>query len=85
MPKDNSLNKDVDDEVRFHIVLTNHLKNDDPKKFTLSTPKRGSSAYFRVWEQVPCLNCIMQDTNKFLKALTDISNAEGVADDVARK
>ena len=26
----------------------------DPKEFTLSTPKRGSSTYFRVWEQIPC-------------------------------
>lgn len=45
IPLYNTLNKDHDDEVRFHILLTSHLNNDDPKKFSLSTPKRGSSAY----------------------------------------
>ena len=78
MPMDNTLNKDHDDEVRFHISLTSHLKEDDPKKFTLSTPKRGSSAYHRVWEQVPSSKRIIEDTNKFLHAIKVISQHEGV-------
>ena len=86
MPMDATLNKDVDDGVRYHVALTYNLAHDDPKKFSLSTPKRGSSAYLRVWEQCPPSNRIIEDTDKFLKALTKISNANGVAiTDVPRK
>lgn len=41
MLMDNSLNKDLDDEVCYHIALMYNLEHDDLKKFTLSTPKRG--------------------------------------------
>ena len=49
MPLDASLNKDVDDAVHSHIVFKNVLDADDPRKFSMSTPSRGSFAYRRVW------------------------------------
>ena len=76
MPMDNSLHKDVDDGVRRHIAYTLKLKADDKKKFSLSTPERGSSAYHRVWNKdgyvdcgVPSSKRIIQDTGKFLRSL----------------
>ena len=49
MPLDASLNKDHDNGVRLHISVTLNMAEDNPKKSTMSTPKRGSSAYLRVW------------------------------------
>jgi hypothetical protein len=45
MPWDSSLNQDVHTAVQQHILFTLKLAVDDNRKFDLSTPKRGSSAY----------------------------------------
>jgi hypothetical protein len=45
---DLSLNKDTHEDTNRHVVLTHELAHDDPKKFDLSTPKRGSWAYKQV-------------------------------------
>ena len=78
MPLDASLNKDHDDGVRLHMSVTSHLNDDDPKKFSLSTPKRGSSAYLRVWEGIPSSHRIIEDTNKFLTAIHVIAVNKGI-------
>ena len=39
MPMNATLNKDVDDGVRFHIALTYNLKHDDPKNARLQLRK----------------------------------------------
>jgi hypothetical protein len=49
MPLDNSLNQDLHESVRQHAALTQSLGNDDINKFDISTPRRGSRAYHRVW------------------------------------
>jgi hypothetical protein len=57
MPLDCCLNKDVDDCVKWHVLWTNKLSNDDgpvdpdtglPLKFDRSTTKRQSHAYLRL-------------------------------------
>ena len=78
MPLDSSLNKDHDDVVRFHMALTAHLSEEDPRKFSLSTPKRGASAYLCAWEGAPSSRHIIEDTNKFLYAIKVISDFEGI-------
>ncbi len=45
---DLSLNKDAHEDTNRHVVLTHELAEDDPRKFDLSTPNRGSWAYQRV-------------------------------------
>ena len=79
MPMDSSLNKDVDDEVWYHVSLTTTLSEENPLKFSMSTPKRGASAYKRVWEQVPSSRRIIEDTNKFVIAINVISEHQGRA------
>lgn len=80
MSLDTLLNKYHDDGVRLHMSVTSHLDENNPKKFTMSTPKRGSSAYLRVWEVVPSLHHIVEDTNKLLlKAIRVITHHKGIA------
>lgn len=79
MPMDSTLNKDVNDSVRYHISLTFHLPKDDEIKFSMSTPKRGSQAYHRVWEEVPSSQQIIEDTDWFLIAIKAISDHDGKA------
>jgi hypothetical protein len=93
MPLDSSLNKDVDDGVHRHISFTNHLDEDDPRKFSMATPKKGRHAYLRVWNSPPVPSAvtgiireggdpssrrIVQDTNKFLVAIKVIREHKGV-------
>lgn len=52
MPWDNSLNKDIDDDVLLHVCLTDDLKKGPdgkyPKeRYSLETPKLGAEAYRR--------------------------------------
>ena len=79
MPLDSTLNADVDGSVRYHISLTTHLPEDDIRKFSMSTPKRGSRAYHRIWEEVPCSRRIIEDTDWFLTAIQVISDHDGKA------
>jgi len=48
MPWDCSLNKDVLDGLNRHVLLTKDLPNDNPKKFSLSTPKNIDHAIKRL-------------------------------------
>lgn len=50
MPMDCSLNKDLHKAVKKHRLYTNTLDDDDLKKFSTTTPKRGVSAYCRIWD-----------------------------------
>jgi hypothetical protein len=47
MPPDSTLNKDEDDCVHYQVVLTDHLKDDDPRKFRCDTPTHQDWAYAR--------------------------------------
>ncbi len=48
MPLDNTLNKDIHKAVIRHMAATMKLDDDNPRKFSMSTLKRGSLAYLRV-------------------------------------
>jgi hypothetical protein len=81
MPLDASLNKDVDNAAHCHIVYTSCLSEEDPRKFSMATPARGSHTYRRVWncpivpgiengemplDGAPSSKRIIQDIDKFL-------------------
>jgi hypothetical protein len=53
MPWDSTSNKDHDDIVMRHVAATYGLKKDDPRKFSLRTPKDVSSAYRRIYNNPP--------------------------------
>jgi hypothetical protein len=48
MPLDETLNMDIHASAGYHVVITSHLYNDNPLKFSFSTPKEISRAYFRI-------------------------------------
>ena len=66
MPMDDSLNKDWADGLKRHQLFTMNLPEDDPKKFSSSTPKRLSSSMRRVWEGCPSSERIAQDVRKVI-------------------
>jgi hypothetical protein len=81
MPLDCSLNQDIHMAVSRHVIVTTDLADDDPKKFSTSTPKRGTSAYLRIWDPVsgtaPSSTRIIQDCGKVLSAMQAIYAARG--------
>jgi hypothetical protein len=68
MPLDETLNMDIHLSARYHVAITAHLSNNDPKKFTFSTPKEVSNAYLRLVNDVtgnaPSSHRILQDYDK---------------------
>jgi len=84
MPLDCSLNKDLDDAVMRHILLSAHLKKDDERKFSLATIKSGARAYRLLWDPAhgphggsPTTDRILNDINKVLTSLRAIYDANG--------
>ena len=83
MPMDASLNMDVDNVVAR--VVTHHLPDDDVRKMTLSTPKKQTAVYLKVWdpkftgdnEGAASSVRIVQDTNKFFSSCRAIVKAMG--------
>ena len=63
---DCTLFKDLDDRLNQHILMTHNLPDNDPKKFSLSTPRRLMRSYQRVWDVCPSSNRIVQDITKCL-------------------
>ncbi len=87
MPLDSHLNKDIHEAVKTHSTYTNSLDRNDPKKFSITTAKRGQSAYRRVWDPsfepdggVPNSEHIMQDVDRiFDEVILKLVEARGVA------
>ena len=77
MPWDTSLNQDLHEAVWAHVSMTFELHQDCPKKFDLSTPKRGASAYIRVLEGVPSDKRIQQDINLVFENMNKVRLARG--------
>ena len=80
MPWDCSLNKDLKDAVMRHVCYTCHLPEDDERKFSLSTPKRGSYAFRRILEHEdgePSSKRILQDIAKVFQSMRRILEAKG--------
>jgi hypothetical protein len=66
---DKSLNKDTHESVNEHVQQTINLAKDDPRKFSLETPKVGTSSYLRVLDPemtgvYPKSEGIIQDTEQ---------------------
>jgi hypothetical protein len=82
MPWDCSLNQDLSTAVKQHIVYTASLPEDDERKFSMSTPKRGLSAYRRVYDPdtggCPSSRRIIQDVDKVITSLEAINDCSGV-------
>ena len=43
------IKKDSHKAVDFHVRYTHSLHKSDPKKFSIDTPKKGTSAYLRIF------------------------------------
>jgi hypothetical protein len=78
MPWDSSLNQDVHAAVQRHILLTLKLAVTDIRKFDLSTPKRGSSAYHRILQVVPSSEQIIHDVDKVFNSMLIVKCALGM-------
>jgi len=83
MPLDCSLFNDLHEGANRHVSLTHLLHKDDPKKFSLATPKEISRAYCRLWtggaeEGSPTCERIIQDCNKFVRNIQVINDAKGI-------
>lgn len=72
MPLDNALNNDIQSSLSLHCAITAHLNDDDPRKFSFSTPSTIVSGIRRIYStecgNVPSSKRIIQDCNKALKA-----------------
>jgi hypothetical protein len=79
MPWDLSLNKDLKDAVDHHVLITSHLPENDERKFSLSTPKRGVSAFIRCLKAM-CVSRdrIMADIYRVLNSMRVVVEARGV-------
>ncbi|GFH53203.1 hypothetical protein CTEN210_09679 [Chaetoceros tenuissimus] len=76
MPLDSCLNRDIHMAVDTACADTAAMKDDDPKKFSMRTPKHGTSAYLRLLQTNVAIR-IVQDIDLFPKAVIAISEAEG--------
>ena len=82
MPMDASLNQDILVNFDMHILLTDHLKNDDDRKYSKSTPKTISKAILKLYDPdngvVPCSRRIIEDVSRVVNyALPMIVKAGG--------
>jgi hypothetical protein len=81
MPLDTVLFMDVHYRVNRHVMITDSLYEDDPNKFSLSTPKRVSDAYLRILSPTsggsPCSDRILQDCLNWREHLEIIREAGG--------
>jgi hypothetical protein len=75
---DLSLNKDVHEDTNRLVVLTHELAGGDPRKFDLSTPKRGSWAYQQVLQICPGSARIKQDSLKVFNSMEKVRKAGGI-------
>jgi hypothetical protein len=78
MPWDMSLNQDVKCAVDRHVMSTADFSEDDPLKFSLSTPKRGARAFKRVLEGVPSSKLIVHDITKVIASMVIVQSKLGV-------
>jgi hypothetical protein len=81
MPLDETLNMDIHASARYHVAITSHLPNDDPRKFSFSTPNEIYRAYLRLVDLVtggaPSSTRIIQDCEKWVRSLETIRQAGG--------
>ena len=77
MPWDSHLNQDLHASHDHHVTLTRHLRDDDPRKFCGSTPKRMASSYKRLLSITPTSDRIKQDCYRVLTAFQGVYESKG--------
>ena len=83
MPLDNCLNKDLHELVARHVLMSraSALDPNDPRVFSLSSPKKASDAYKRIWSPTsgvgPPSKRIIQDIYKVVEAMKQIFKNKG--------
>jgi hypothetical protein len=81
MPLDETLDMDIHASARYHVAITSHLPNDDPRKYSISTPKEISGAYLFLVDPstggAPSSTRIVQDCEKWIRSLGKIREVGG--------
>ena len=77
MPWDSHLNQDLHSAHDQHVALTRHLPEDDPLKFSGSTPSRMASFYHHLIQICPSSKRIQQDCYRVLDAFEVVREARG--------
>ena len=81
MPLDTHLNQDLHSSHDYHATVTQHLEDDDPRKFHGSTPKRMSDSYHRLFHPdtgvAPSSSRIMEDVSRVFHSLDLVNESEG--------
>jgi hypothetical protein len=77
MSWDSSLNKDSHECVNRHIAISKELPDNDPCRFSLTTPKNSTSAYVRALTISPTSKRVIQDTKRVFVAMHKIRKAKG--------
>jgi len=89
MPLDCHLNQDIHACHHYHTQLTQPIPDENPLKFTSSTPKRMADSYIRLTHPdngvVPSSDRILEDINRVLLSLERVREARGcIIDDSSR-
>ena len=84
MPLDSSLNKDIHQSARLHVVMSRsgvEYGDKDPRLFSLATPKEVPRTYTRIFHAetgvVPKPDRIVHDVKKAVRAMAIIHGAKG--------
>ena len=85
-PLDYHLNEDIHTGVDNHCIITRHLSENDPLKFSTRTPKQMLSAYLRLWDPkhgsdgCPTAKRIEEDINQLVdKTYLRIFDLRGIS------
>jgi hypothetical protein len=78
MPWDTSLNKDLHDAEKYHVAATADFEKADPRKFDMTTPKKGTWAYHQVLQVYPLSERVVQDVEKVFLSLKTVRDAKGI-------
>ena len=80
MPLDSSLFEDLHAGICCHMTKTTLLPNDNPKKFSLATPKECTQAYTCIFQpsndlDIPCSRRILEDCKKIITNCKEVHKA----------
>ena len=82
MPWDAYLNRDIHSSLDYHCLISKPMNDNDPKKFSASTPKKMFHAYKRILDPGPSGVCppsrrIIQDIRRTILSFHMVVAAEG--------
>ena len=87
MPLDAHLNQDLHSAFDYHCVITQHLPEDDPRKFSRKTPKAMERGYLKLWDHTlpegegcPSSSRILRDIREVVNvSYKKLYDARGIA------